>query len=49
MSEEESKETVQPQVKFCPICGGLMSQIDYLGSKWWLCDDEECGYMEKVS
>lgn len=47
MSEEESKDVSQSTVKFCPICGGLMTQREYIGSLWWFCDDDECGYMEQ--
>ncbi|WP_447782135.1 hypothetical protein [Enterobacter asburiae] len=48
MNEDNSENAEQSQVKFCPICGGTMSKVEFIGSFWWLCDDEECGYMEQI-
>lgn len=49
---EQKKPEVEQQsaiLKFCPICGDTMHQEDYLGKKWWFCDDPECGYIEPVT
>ncbi|EPL1118932.1 hypothetical protein LGA37_003170 [Citrobacter freundii] len=53
MAEENKFDSVQKEeqpaiLKFCPICGDTMHQEDYLGSKWWFCDDVECGFFEPV-
>lgn len=54
MTAENVKTTEQqPEqtaiLKFCPICGSTMHQEDYLGAKWWFCDDTECGFYEPVN
>lgn len=34
--------------KRCGICGDLMQVIEIEGIQWWVCEDTECGYKEKV-
>lgn len=46
-AEQQTEQSVI--LKFCPICGSTMHQEDYLGGKWWFCDDPECGFFEPVS
>lgn len=53
MTEENKVDAGQKEarasiIKFCPICGDTMHQEDYLGGKWWFCDDTECSFFEPV-
>lgn len=43
-SSDQQNESLP--VKFCPICGDTMHKEEYLGSQWWFCDDESCGFFE---
>lgn len=47
-NEDTQKAENSKSIKFCPICGSSMHQEDYLGGKWWFCDDQECGFFEPV-
>lgn len=47
-NEDTQKTGSATAIKFCPICGSTMHQEDYLGGKWWFCDDPECGFFEPV-
>ena len=35
--------------KPCPNCAGDMRLEDVIGVLWWVCEEEECRYMERVS
>ena len=35
--------------KPCPACGGDMYLEDISGVLWWVCEQEVCGHMEKVT
>lgn len=47
-TNKDDAEKQSTMLKFCPICGGTMHQEDYLGAKWWFCDDPDCGFFEPV-
>ena len=40
---------VGTELKPCPECGAQMFLQDVYGVLWWVCQDEDCGYAERVT
>ncbi|MDD2778067.1 MAG: hypothetical protein PHS47_02735 [Methanocellales archaeon] len=40
---------VGTELKQCPACGAYMYLRDVYGVLFWVCENEDCGYTEKVT